>query len=182
MSEIKYKLAKKAYCVDATRIEDGFLRGNEEWVSWKSSVGAAKSELLKEIISDGFERLKNGDEITYLNIPVRRCKHHDLFEFEGENLSMRAISARIEKRERLACLDEMLLNDNVKYCYIRKGSYYRPGSYGYTDMRHRAGVFIKEEAVQSAKSCSELTLIVIDIEEHNKMIQAEIDDLKTRLL
>lgn len=182
MSEIKYKLAKKAYCVDATRIKGGFWRGSEEWVSWNSSVGAAKSELLKDIISNGFDRLSNGDEITYLNIPVRRCKHCDLFEFEGENLSMIAISEKIKKRERLACLDDMIANSAIEYCYIRKGSYYLPDSCGYTEMRHRAGVFTKEEAVQSAKSCSELTLIVIDIEEHNKMIQAEIDDLKTRLL
>lgn len=178
----KYKLAEKAYSVDATRVEEGFLRGSEEWVSWQPSVGAAKSELLKEIVSDGFERLSNGDEITYLNIPVRRCKHRDLFEFEGEKLSMRAIWDKIKERERLASFDEMLSNAAIKYCYIRKGSYYQPGSCGYTDMRHGAGVFTKEEAVRAAKSCRELDLIVIDIEEHNKMIQAEIDDLKTRLL
>jgi hypothetical protein len=79
-------------------------------------------------------------------------------------------------------LEKILINDSFSHCYIKKGGYYRPHSSGYTDFRHRAGIFTKEEAVKSAKSCRDLTIIPINAIEHNKMINDEIDDLKTRLI
>ena len=75
------------------------------------------------------------------------------------------------------------MNDNgIKYCYIRKGSYYKPNSCGYTDFKHRAGVYSKEEAVSSAKSCRDITLEIIDIQSHNEMLNIEIAELQNKLL
>jgi hypothetical protein len=60
---------------------------------------------------------------------------------------------KIDARERNQSFDDMLNDTTITHCYIRKGSYHRPGSSGYTDFRHRAGVFTKQEAISSAKSC-----------------------------
>jgi len=127
-------------------------------------------------------KLYNGDELTYLNIPVIRYPDGDKFEFEGKPVSKYKIDEIIRERKRISELDKMLDNEEIKYCYISKGSYYRPNSCGYTDMRHRAGVYNKEEAVSSTKSCSGITLFPIDIVEHNQMINNEINDLKSRIL
>ncbi len=183
MREIKYKLAKKAYIVHTSSVDEGFLADQDGWVSYAESKGKAKSELFNEIVyCGGFEKLRNGDEITFLNLPVVRCKERDKYEFNGKELTTYEIAAVIREQQRISELDVMLLNPSVNYCYIKKGGYYRPGGAGYTDMKHRAGVFTKEEGVRDAKSCRDLDIIPINIEEHNKMIQAEIDDLKTRLL
>jgi len=92
------------------------------------------------------------------------------------------IEEELKERKRLSEFNLILDNKSIKYCYIRKGSYYRPNSCGYTDFVHRAGVYTKEEAVRHAVGCRDIWLKRIDIEEHNKIIQSEIKDLKTRLL
>lgn len=86
------------------------------------------------------------------------------------------------ERRRLSKLDEILMNPSVKYCYIRKGSYYRPNSCGYTDYKHKAGVYTKEDAVDHAKGCRDLSLEIVDVPEHNQMIQSEIQELQKRIL
>jgi hypothetical protein len=73
-------------------------------------------------------------------------------------------------------------NNKITHCYIRKGAYYRPNKCGYTDYITRAGVYTKEDALLSAEHCNELELLPIDVNEHNRMIMAEIKDLSTRII
>lgn len=104
------------------------------------------------------------------------------------NLKMRKktlfqIELILIERERIKELDNILNNDSIKYCYIKKrGEYYRPNSCGYTTYKFFAGVYTKEEAVSDAKSCNDLTIIPINVEEHNKYINTIISDLNTRLI
>lgn len=85
------------------------------------------------------------------------------------------------RRNRNAKLDQMLID--YKYAYIMKrGTYYLPGSCGYTSYRSKAGVYKIEEAVQHAKGCEEIYLETIDIEEHNKMVKNEIKNLTERII
>ena len=126
--------------------------------------------------------LKCSDDVTYTNIPVIRCKEVDLVEFEGHNITRNKIADLLKDRERSKMLDDLMEDETKQFFYIRKGGYYRPHSSGYTDMRHRAGVYDKKRAIKSARMCKDLVLIPINIEEHNKMIQDEIDDLETRLI
>lgn len=174
---MKNKIIKKGYQVNFNKIDEGYLYSEE--VTTADTIGQAKKELLGRLYD---AKTWFGDEITYLNIPVIRCEDADIIEFEGKEVSRFKIKEILEKRERFSKLDAILNDENVKFCYIRKGSYYRPGSCGYTDFRYRAGVFTKEEAVQDGKSCSELTIIPIDIVEHNEMITKEINELSSRLL
>ena len=87
----KYKLAKKAYWVDTALVDAWSQLSTFEWVSYAGSQGKAKVELMKMVEHSGFSNLVDGDEITFLNLPVRRCKRMDLFEFEGKELTMSEI-------------------------------------------------------------------------------------------
>jgi len=174
----KLVLKQKAFEIDFGRIKEGFLWGQH--ISYAATKGKAKMELLTEV--EGALCEFTGDEITYLNIPVIRCKEADKYEFEGENVTLHRIEEIHRERKRLYKLDSILNDPKIVYAYIQKGSYYRPGSCGYTDFRHRAGVYTKEEAVSSAKSCRDIWVRVIDIDEHNEMINKEIKELESRLL
>jgi len=175
----KYKLLEKAYEIDLSKIDERYVYERE--IAYADSVGKAKTKLLSTANYNGMQ-LYIGDDLTYINIPVIRAKDHDKFEFEGKGETMYSINEILHDRERITKLDELLNNENIKFCYIKKGSYYKPGSCGYTDFKHRAGVFTKEDAVQSAKSCDDLWIIPVIIEEHNEMINKEIEELQTRLL
>jgi len=76
----------------------------------------------------------------------------------------------------------MLNNPDIKYCYIYKGGYYRPNYAGYTDNKAEAGVYTKEDALNSAKTCDELIIIPINIDEHNQMILNKINKLTDKLI
>jgi hypothetical protein len=177
----KYTLAKKAYKINFNRIDEGYLAS--EQICYENSIGKAKSKLLRNIRYDDLKLKYSNDNINFLNIPVIRFKEADLYHFEDKIISIRAIKGILEERTRIKELDEILLNETIKYCYIKKrGSYYRPNSCGYTDYLAWAGVYSKEEAVSHAKSCDELVIIPISIENHNKVINETIADLTTRLL
>lgn len=79
-------------------------------------------------------------------------------------------------------LNKIAKNKKVTHCYIKKGSYYRPNSCGYTDFQSLAGVFTKEEAISEANHCNDVWIIPINNESHNKMIVQAIKELSTRLI
>ena len=173
----KYKIIKKGYQIDFSKVDEGYMYCPETCVA--DNRNEARYILFNRRII--FNLISN-DEVTYANIPVIRCEEVDLVEFEGKNITRNKIDDLLKDRKRSKMLDDLMNDESKQFFYIRKGGYYRPHSCGYTDMRHRAGVFDKNSAIKSARMCEELNLIAINIEEHNKMIQDEIDDLETRLL
>lgn len=176
----EFKLKQKSYCVDFSKIVEGYTACEVDCVA--DTLGKAKKILLFKIQYDGWI-LDNGEDIKYTNIPVIRNPAGDLYEFEGNDTPLFKISQILEERERLQELDDIINNEKIKYCFIRKhGSFYRPGSCGYTDFKVKAGVYTKEEAVSHARSCNEITVVPIDIEEHNKYIMEEINELKERYI
>ena len=171
----------KAYQIDLDRLNEGYL--SDTIMCYANNINEAKSKLLKRIEGDGWQLRYTDNEITYLNIPVIRRKSDDKIMFEGMTVTKTEMNRILHKRERLLLLDNILNDANIKYCYIKKGCwYYRPYSCGYTELRHKAGVYTKEEAVNDAKRCEELKVIPIDISEHNKMIENEISELKSIIL
>lgn len=170
----------KAYEIDLNRIEEGYLSDNR--ICYADSINKAKTQLLKNIQYDYWKHNYTGKDISYLNIPVIRRKVFDKVIFEGKTVIRNDIEGIIEERKRKAKLDEILNNPSIKYCYIIKGSYYRPNSCGYTSRKVEAGVYAKEEAVSHAKSIREIRLERIDIEEHNKMISEKISELQRALI
>lgn len=179
---MKYELSKKAYEIDFSKIEEGYLYDSSSFITYAENRNKAKSKLLKMAYCENICLIGEDEEVNYLTIPVIRCKEADKYVFEDREMTLLAIEDELRERKRISDLDEILNNENIKYCYIIKNGYYRPNNCGYTDFKHRAGVYLKEEAVNSAKGCRDIRLETIDIEEHNQMINDEIKDLKTRLL
>ena len=171
---MKYTLAKKAYEIDFSRIEEGFLYDSSSFIIHSETRNKAKSELLKKAYCENICLSGEDDEVNYLTIPVIRCKEADKYFFEDKEMSLSSIEEELTERKRIFDLDEILNNEYIKYCYIIKRGYYRPNNCGYTDFKHRAGVYSIEEAVSSAKSCRDIRIERIDINEHNQMIKDEV--------
>lgn len=177
----KYKLIKKAYCLNLERIMEGFLCS--EVVVHADSHNVAKSLLLFETAHEGHRVSRTGEDVTYLNIPVKRSPENDIYEFEGNHICFNKIQGILKERERRESLQTILDDATIAFCYIRKrGCYYRPNDAGYTEMQTRAGIYDKEGAVKRAISCEELTLVPVDMTKHNALLQAEIDEMKQRLI
>lgn len=132
---------------------------------------------------DGYELKYSNEPITYLNIPVIRCKEYDKHQYKGSMLTTYQIEEQIRQEKRNLKLQEILDDDSISHCYIKKrGSYYRPNSSGYTDIQSFAGVYDKIDAVQQANSCNELIIVPINVVKHNELINERINELKSRLL
>lgn len=179
-NEISY--SQKAYQIDLGKIREGFLYSEID--CYAETHTKAKSKLLKQVNSDYYDMYHNytDEKITYLNIPVLRKKLSDTYIFEGAEMTLYRIETLKNERIRIAELDKILEDSSISYCYIKKGSYYRPNSCGYTDFITNAGVYTKKDAVLYAKSVSSLVIIPINIDEHNKMLNGAITDLQSRLL
>lgn len=173
-------IVSKAYEIDLDKLDEGYL--SDSIICYAENSNKAKTELLKQVKYDDWKIKYSGEELTYLNIAVKRRKSSDKVIFEGKEVLRCSIDGLINERERITKLDEISNNPNIKYCYIIKGSYYRPNSCGYTSLRFEAGVYPKDEAVSHAKSVREIRLEWVDIEEHNKMINQKIAELQGRLL
>jgi hypothetical protein len=174
------KIAVKAYEIDLSKIEEGFLYSPV--IVYAESISKARAALLDKIRYDGMV-LRSNEELSYINIPVKRAPQFDLREFEGKHLTETDIQGIIRKRDRDAKLDSVLNDESITHCYIRKhGSYYMPNACGYTQLKRLAGIYTKEDAVSHGKSCDELHVIPINKAEHNSMIVESIADLETRLI
>lgn len=173
-------IVSKAYEIDLDKLDEGYL--SDSIICYAENSNKAKTKLLKQIRYDDWKLKYSSEELNYLNIPVKRKKSSDKVIFEGKEVLRCSIDELISERERVAKLDEISNNPNIKYCYIIKGSYYRPNSCGYTSLRFEAGVYPKDEAVSHAKSVRVIRLEWVDIEEHNKMINQKIAELQGRLL
>jgi hypothetical protein len=174
-------LFSKAYHIDFNKIYEGYLA--TPVICYAKNRNEAKNKLLSMVKYEGWVLNSSGEELTYLNIPVRRLKDADIIVFEGQGVQRCKIASIVEERERINKIDTILANPDVKYCYIWKGGYYyRPNNRGYTSLRFDAGVYLKSEAVSEAKSVREITLEPIDIYNHNKMIHEKISELESRLI
>jgi hypothetical protein len=173
------ELVEKAYELNLDKISEGFLYSKV--ISYGKTPGMAKKDILQKMQYEDL-KLTNGEEVTFLNMPIRRLKSCDKYNINGKIKTLLVHEEETKAEERLTMLDKMLVDYKNGHAYIRKGSYYRPNSCGYTEFRIRAGVYTIEEAVSEAKSCDEITVVPINIKEHNELINKEIEELKSRIL
>lgn len=172
----------KAYELNLDRIIEGYRCSPV--VVYADTRGKAKSIMWEDIKYDNYGLNGYGDkELSFLNLPIKRAKEYDKVKFEGKYLTKVEIEDIERKRNRIENLDNLLKDDNISHCYIvKRGSYYMPNSCGYTSIKTRAGIYKKEDAVGSAKSCEDISLEVIDNLKHNNMILKEIEQLKNKLI
>lgn len=179
---MEYTLAQKAYEIDFSKIEGGFLFDPQMFITYSDTENKAKIDLLKKAIAELITLCGDNEVVTYFNIPVVRCKEEDKYEFEGQNLTKSQIDEIFMERQRISKLEEILNDPKIEFCYIEKGLYYLPNYRGQTEFKHKAGIYTKEEAVRYAKSCRYITLEAIDKKCHNFMIKQQIRELETRIL
>lgn len=170
---------KKAYTLDLSKIDEGYLYSEE--IIYAESRGKAKS-----FVDFDDYTLSNGDEVTFLNVPIIRSKHNDIFLVDGVEKSLSSIEYDKRKTERDSNLDKLLKENPSGKAYIKKGGlYWRPNNSGYTEFQRFAGVYDLKDAIDTCKS-SDLGRferpILIDKKEHNELINKTIKDLQTRLL
>jgi len=176
-----YPLLEKGYEINLNRIAEGFW-----YTSLSCSAGTrskAKSKLLNQAKMEGILDLVNGEELTFLNIPIVRCPSADVYEFEGTHRTLVQIEDIIAGRERHMALTAILDNPDVSHCYIKKrGNFYRPNHCGYTEFKKEAGIYTKYDAVSHARGVNEIEIVPIIIEEHNAMIIEAISNLEKQFI
>lgn len=144
--------------------------------------GEAKSKFMKMGEVEGMMTIYN-DEITFLNIPIRRCKAIDKVIYKGNIIRRNRIPEIIEVEKRREELKYIMDNETISHCYIRKrGEYYRSGFSGYTSLKECAGVYTKKEAVDHVGVSLDIFIIPIDIQEHNNYLQERINSIKEKLI
>jgi len=173
------KIIKKAWEIDCDKLEDGHncICG----VVFCDEETRAQEGLFQSLYMETWY-LVDGDIVTADNLPVKRCDYLDVIIFEGKRIPRSEAALLITERERSVKLKAIADNPEIKYCYILKGGYYRPDYKGYSTDKKHAGVYSKEDAIYSAENCDNISVIPINIKEHNKMLEAEINDLKSRLI
>lgn len=174
------EIIEKGYRINLQKIDEGFAY-SDVWCH-APSLGAAKKKLLDSPSAIGM-KLSNGDDITFLNIPVVRASQYDLVMFQGKRIS-RARKEEMEKRQkRFAKINAIIDDKAVTHCYITKGPLYYRGNYnGYTLERVEAGVYEKRSAASHAIHSDDVTLVPIQKEEHNALITESIEQLKKRII
>lgn len=175
------KLIRKGYKINFDKIHEGYLSAGV--YTNAESRNRAKQQLLRDVKYDGWKLMYTNEELTYLNIPIKRDKAVDILLVNGVEIKRYEYDRQQIINKRNEELDSILNNPTVRYCYIVKGNaYYRPNCKGYTDRKIRAGVYDKSDAISQGKSCEDLRIIPIDVEEHNAMILDSINDLKSRII
>ncbi len=178
---MKYPIVKKAYGVNFDHIQEGYLAG--EVVCHADSRNEAKNILLGKVSYDSWKLYYSDEELTYLNIPIRRVPSADICLFEGKELRLYQIERELAARTRMEGLEKLSQDDKVTHCYIiKRREYYGPNSCGYTSYKCYAGVYTKTEAISHAMGCEEITLEAINVAEHNDMINKQIQKAKNNLI
>lgn len=176
------EIIRKAYTVDFGRIDEGYLADGDSFVSTEITKGKCKSELVGMLNWEDY-KLHNGDDITYLNIPIVRIPKYDIIKHDGVEISKSRYKEIMDNKVRLGKLDAILNDDNITHCHIlKRGSYYASNYCGYTSIYERAGVYLKKDAVDCAKGCDELDVSPIKTIEHNNKIHKSIERLQSKII
>lgn len=142
-------------------------------VVYANTKGEARMKFLDYLAKEGVER-QDGEEITFINIRVRRDKTLDKKLWRGELVSFKKYSELEKEVNHEKELDRILADDSITFCYIKKrGAYYCSNYRGYTEVEFFAGIYPKKDAVKHASRITEITLIPIKNEEAIAALEQE---------
>lgn len=177
------KLIERAWKIYADDLDEPWHVPDE--VFYGKTRGKAKVQAWASIAYDGFKNTM-GEETTFLNLKLSRCKKMDRYLVGDKIFTLDEIEYRKKEDKRNEALDVLAAaNPEGKAYIMRKGYFYRPNNCGYTERRTQAGVYSIQEAVQEVKGCSlhdDMDVIPIDVNEHNQRINKEIESLQSRLI
>lgn len=170
-------IVDKAYELNREKIREGSFF--EDVVVYATTRGKAKSLIFEKIENLGYEDIF-GEELDFLNLPVRRCKKADRVLLGGIVQTVAQYERFLREQEREKYFRDLLVEHKGKLAHIiKRGSYYGPDWKGYVDKQWQAGVYTLEEAVQAARDCQDITLRVFEKKEYNEMIIRELRALST---
>ena len=176
-------LVEKAWAINPHNFKEPHFA--PDGIFHATSPGQAKLKILREIRYED-HKTYTGDDITFLNIKIKRAPSADTYKLGEQTKSLSQIQYELEVKERNEKLEKLIQDNPGAKAYIAKGGlYYRPGSCGYTERLVDAGVYSIEHAAREVRGCSlgdHMRVAVIKTEEHNKMINDKIEDLKSRLI
>ncbi len=119
------KPAKKAYTFNWYYVKNSYLYDQNQYIAYAESSNKAKVGLLKMARYMDVKFLLI-DEPTYLNLPIRRYKEKDKYLIDGTLYTKEEYLIHLHGEKLKDQIDEILANDEIKYCFIKKnGSYYR---------------------------------------------------------
>ncbi len=177
------ELKEKAYSVNNSNFDEPYFA--PEKCYYAENVGKAKKKCLDDIKYDGYTDTK-GKDISFINLKMQRAKCADKYLVDGKIKTLVDIEYDKRLKERNDAIDLLVSENPTAKAYVKKGGYYyRPNSSGYTERTHEAGIYSIQEAAAEVKGISErdcASVILIDNDVHNKMINEKIEDLKTRLI
>ena len=146
----------------------------------------ARMKALHQLREYDIEEDHFGNEFTYISLRLRRSPEYDKFLIEGKIKSREDIDYDKKKTETDAEFRQMLADNPNGYAYIKKGGYYyQPNSCGYTEYQSQAGVYPIKQAVNECLGVSlgdYMRPILIDVNEHNIMLNKQIAALRSRLI
>lgn len=176
---MKLEIVEKAYMFNNSEIEQPWFY--EDIIEYVETRGKAKMKIWRHL--DDEIRNVDGKEITFLNLPVKRCKNQDRVLYKGEIVKryQTAHYQAVEKNDNL--LDSYMKDTSITHCYkMKRGQYYAWNNCGYVSYKHVAGVYPKEEAIPYCKGQLEVICVPINTEEHNEIILNQIARLKKGLI
>ena len=137
----------------------------------------------KSVSTEWAEWELNGEWPKWTDLKVKRAKNADIVLFEDKEVKRYQVESILYNRKRKAKLESFLDDPVLTHCYIMKrGTYYRPNSSGYTSRKHQAGIYTIKEGVEDAISCNELWLERISKADHNAMLEKHLEETKQLML
>ena len=176
------EIKQKAWCIDWSKIDEGYYYSGNIDPVYANSRSKARSIFFKETNICDYQPT-NMEDIEYITIPLLRDKECDKFEYKGEILSISEIERKKLNDKRLTEFRDIENDESITHCYIYKNGYYYADNHcGYVSAQNRAGIYTKKDALSSGRSCRELHIEPVNTEDHNKMVNNEIEKLKNRLI
>ncbi len=178
---MKLDIIQKAYKLDLNKIHESYQYS--EVVVFAESRGQAKQQISNEIEISSFKLAFFENEMTFLNMPVRRAKQYDRVIYKGEEMRRNQVEHKLRIEKENNRIEIFLSDPKITHCFIMKrGSYYAWNYSGYVSYSHFAGVYPKLEAVPYCKNDLDLTCVAINNSEHNENILNAIERLKKGLI
>jgi len=175
---MKLEIIEKAYIFNTENIEEPWFY--EDIIEHAETRGKAKMKIWKHL-----DDVKNiyGEEITFLNLPVKRCKSQDKVLYKGEIYTRERLKYYEDIHKNDILLDYYMKDKSITHCYKKKGGkFYSWNNSGYVSYKHVAGVYPKEEAIPYCKGQLEVTCVPINNQEHNEIILNYIARVKKGLI
>ncbi len=178
------KTIEKAWSINSSNL-------NEPWFADTDNIyfGTRGQAKKKALLDHDSMQTDSGDDLTFLNIRVKREKEYDNVIFRGEKMSKDRVNSILEKEKRNSDLDKMLKDYPKGKAFVWNGNYNQYWGWnhsGYCNDWWYAGIYDLSEAIEIVKSSClsrlESVELIKDVDEHNKKVNEKMAQIKRMLI